>query len=308
MIENRRILVLGASGRVGRPLALHLAAKNTVFGVSRFSDPNDEQALQASGVRTIRKDLADPGPGLLDGIPQDVDYLVNQAVLWKAEPPVTWQQIFELNAIAGPRILQHCRASLKSCVYGSTGGNYNSHPQPRSEEDEPISDGRIYHTSKIAGEFCADLASRLFHVPTAILRYYFPCGRDSGSLRGLGIRLLKGESKKISKGDTFGHHFTWMGDILRMTERALEIAAVPAVFVNVAGREFIIERIAVEKMAAALGVPARFTESTESRTPFLADLAKMRALLGEPEGTFDQMVAEASEGLRANPPESLKGE
>jgi len=305
VIENRRILVLGASGRVGLPVTLHLAARNTVFGVSRFSDPSDEQRLAAAGVRTIRKDLADPGPGLLDGIPDDADYVVNQAVLWKAEGGVTWRQVYEVNALLGPRIVQHGRERLRAYVYGSTGGVYAGGPEPRAEDSEPVSDGRIYHTTKIAGEACAQAAARAFGVPTAILRYYFPCGRDSGGIRGIGIRLLKGEPKNISKGDAYGRHYTWMGDIVRMTERACEIAAVPAVVVNVAGREFVTDRVAAEKLAAALGVPARFQETDEGKLPFRADLSRMRSLLGEPEGTFERMLAEAVEGLRANPPKSL---
>ncbi|MEK7270306.1 MAG: hypothetical protein AAB215_05100, partial [Planctomycetota bacterium] len=87
MEENRRILVLGASGRIGMAMALHYAGKNAVFGVARFKNPETERTLQAKGVKTIRKDLSEPGPGLLEGIPRDIDVVVNQAVLWKADPP-----------------------------------------------------------------------------------------------------------------------------------------------------------------------------------------------------------------------------
>lgn len=300
MIENRRILVLGATGRVGRPLAEHLARRNTVFGVARFSKPDAEAALRAAGVRTIRKDLADAGPSLLEGIPADVDLVVNQAVLWKPDEATPWQRIYEVNVHMGPRVLAHCRGSAKAYVYGSTGGVYPRHATKRmTEEDEPSPDGKTYPVSKLCGEAATATACRLLGIPGAILRYYFPCSATTGVVRGICAGQMRGQERRVSKGDGYVRAFTWMDDVVLATEKALEVASIPPAVVNVAGNEAVSEGEAARRAAEALGIEARVRESEEVRVPYLVDNSKMRRLLGEPRGTFEQMLRGAVAALKA---------
>src|SRR6478736_9970131 len=75
-LSGKRILVTGATGMVGGPLAQALAADNTVFGGARFSNPKAREELEASGATAVRVDL---GEADFDEVPDDLDYVLNFA-------------------------------------------------------------------------------------------------------------------------------------------------------------------------------------------------------------------------------------
>lgn len=77
-LEGKRILVTGPTGQVARPLVAALAQHNEVFGLARFSKAEDREAIEALGARTIAADL---GTGSLEQVPQDLDYVLNLAVV-----------------------------------------------------------------------------------------------------------------------------------------------------------------------------------------------------------------------------------
>jgi UDP-glucuronate 4-epimerase len=52
MLKGQKILVTGATGQVGRPIAESLNADNEVFAAARFSDPVAKQELEAQGIQT----------------------------------------------------------------------------------------------------------------------------------------------------------------------------------------------------------------------------------------------------------------
>src|SRR5262245_32554192 len=77
-LTDRRILVTGATGQVAFPVARALAADNHVIAVARFKDEQKRAQLEAAGVGCVGVDFA---KGSLDGIPGDVDYVCNFAVV-----------------------------------------------------------------------------------------------------------------------------------------------------------------------------------------------------------------------------------
>src|SRR4029450_8866337 len=77
-LSGQRILVTGATGMVGGPLAKRLAADGTtVFGGARFTNAAARDDLAAAGVNTIRVDL---GTADFAEIPEDLDYVLNFTV------------------------------------------------------------------------------------------------------------------------------------------------------------------------------------------------------------------------------------
>jgi NAD(P)-dependent dehydrogenase (short-subunit alcohol dehydrogenase family) len=78
MLTGKRILITGPTGQVARPLVAALAPGNEVFTLARFSKAEDRAAIEALGAHTIATDLAD---GPLDQVPQDLDYVLNLAVV-----------------------------------------------------------------------------------------------------------------------------------------------------------------------------------------------------------------------------------
>src|SRR6516165_7259799 len=117
---RQRILVTGATGRMGLPLALSLAVDNEVYGVARFTDPEARAALAAAGVTTIPFDLAESA---LDTLPVGVDYVLHTGGFTPSRADPAASQFFEVNSQAVGRLLAHYR-QVKGFLHCSTGSVY----------------------------------------------------------------------------------------------------------------------------------------------------------------------------------------
>ena len=76
MLHDSKILMTGATGMVGRPIATALARTNEVWAAGRFGDSQVRAAMEDAGVRTLPVDLGDTD---LPALP-DVDYVLNFAI------------------------------------------------------------------------------------------------------------------------------------------------------------------------------------------------------------------------------------
>ena len=52
MLSDKKILVTGATGQIGRPIAEKLVAANEVWCAARFSDPALRKELEELGIKT----------------------------------------------------------------------------------------------------------------------------------------------------------------------------------------------------------------------------------------------------------------
>ena len=52
MLQDRKILVTGATGQIAGPIAENFASDNEVWCAARFSDPKRKAELEAIGVKT----------------------------------------------------------------------------------------------------------------------------------------------------------------------------------------------------------------------------------------------------------------
>ena len=77
-LEGKRIVITGATGQVGGPIARALAADNEVIAAARFGEPAVRSSLEDSGVTCAPVDLRS---GDLSALPRDgVDAVLNFAV------------------------------------------------------------------------------------------------------------------------------------------------------------------------------------------------------------------------------------
>ena len=113
-LEDARILVTGATGQVALPVALGLATHNDVVAVARFRDAAARERLEAAGVQCVSVDLA---RGSFDGVPADVDYVCNFAVVKSNK----WDVDLAGNAEATGLLMHHCRAARAFLHCSSTG-------------------------------------------------------------------------------------------------------------------------------------------------------------------------------------------
>ena len=54
-MRNKKIVITGATGQVGLPLAVSLAEHNTVYAVARFNDESKRQELEQAGLAGHRR-------------------------------------------------------------------------------------------------------------------------------------------------------------------------------------------------------------------------------------------------------------
>ena len=54
MLHDTKILMTGATGMVGQPIAMELARTNEVWAVGRFGNSQTRAAMEDAGVRTFR--------------------------------------------------------------------------------------------------------------------------------------------------------------------------------------------------------------------------------------------------------------
>src|SRR4051812_19249796 len=181
-LTGARVLVTGASGLFGRPLATALAAQqNEVFGLARFTDPSMKQRLATDGVTPIAADLADVDPATLP----DVDYVVHAGALLPSSGAEKDRAItFEINVQATGRLLRRY-AGVAGFLYCSSGSCYGYQGRRPLTEDDPfgLHNGiPTYAASKIAAESLVTFLCREQRTPTTIIRIFTMYAADSGTV------------------------------------------------------------------------------------------------------------------------------
>ena len=78
-LAGRKLLITGPTGQVALPVVEHFARIAEVYALARFSQPEDRDKIEALGATTIQADLAKPDT--LQQIPDDIDYVLNFAVV-----------------------------------------------------------------------------------------------------------------------------------------------------------------------------------------------------------------------------------
>src|ERR1700716_3522843 len=83
MIEHSTVVITGATGQVGLPIARALAKDNEVWAPARFSNPAARTELEKAGVHCV---VADLGSDARYGeLPTVADYVLNFAVAKTAD-------------------------------------------------------------------------------------------------------------------------------------------------------------------------------------------------------------------------------
>src|SRR3954449_2247393 len=113
-LEGKRILITGPTGQVALPVTRALAADNDVIGIARFRDEAVRAELEGRGVTCLTVDLA---AGEFDDVPDDVDYVINLAVVKSNR----WEVDIRGNAEAAGLLMAHCRSATAFLHCSSTG-------------------------------------------------------------------------------------------------------------------------------------------------------------------------------------------
>ncbi|HXW34483.1 MAG TPA: NAD(P)-dependent oxidoreductase [Acidimicrobiales bacterium] len=246
---RRVVLVTGATGRVGFPLARALSRNHQVYGMARFTKPNDEARLQEIGVVPLACDLGEFDAGLL---PSGLTHIFHAGALTGGSSREDWRRTFEVNTQATGRLVAACKGmkGVKGLVFCSTGSAYAYQGQrPLREDDPPGVHLGFYSLSKIAAEQVVRFASIEFGVPVTIIRIFSTYGPLGGAPADRLQRIIRGKEIVLHTDRPNNYNPIYEDDYVRLGIRALDVASVPPVIVNLAGSE----TVSAEEYCAYLG-------------------------------------------------------
>jgi nucleoside-diphosphate-sugar epimerase len=275
VLDNEKILITGATGKIAFPIARALAQRNEVWGAARLRNPKDAEKLMAAGIRPLPLDMAS---GDLSSVPGDFTYIFHAAVDTGAGD---WGRCVRTNAQHSGKLLHHCR-SAKGFVYCSTGSIYLYQGQrPLTEADGPGAPLRAnYSFSKIAGEAICTWVAEQFQIPLTIIRICSTYGPEGGSPADRLELILQRRPIKLYPDKPNNFNPIYEDDYVELGIRAMEVAATPPVVVNWAGSETVSIEDYCAYMGELIGIAPIFEYSTEAHTPLWPDVTRMHEVLG----------------------------
>ena len=284
------IVITGATGLIGRGLHTSMAAQNEVHCIARAPQKSKEAAWH-------RHDLTKPGE--LKGLPARADAVIYLAQSeFFREFPEKSREIFQVNTASLLKLLDYARkAGCRKFVYASSGGVYGTSERPMTETTPVAADGALgfYLVSKLCSEMLVQAYSHLFE--TVTLRYFFVYGagqRRSMLIPRLVDRVRSGEPIALQGTDGIRINPTYVTDAVAATARAVEIPGSHTI--NVAGPAALTLREVGVLIGKAVGREPSFSVNSGAPGHLVADIARMRELLGAPMTGFAEGLRRTLEG------------
>ena len=277
MIEGKRVLITGPAGQVALPVTRALAATNDVIGIARFRDPVTRAELEGLGVTCIPVDLA---AGDFDQVPDDVDYVLNLAVVKSGR----WEVDLRGNAEAVGLLMAHCR-SASAFLHCSSTGVYQAAGAHLQTETDPLGDNHrvimpTYSIAKIAAEAVVRTEARQLGLPTTIARLNVPYGDNGGWPLFHLEMVLAGLAVPVHPDQPNLFNPIHEDDLVANLPALLAAAAVPATIVNWGGDQQVALEEWVTLLAELVGREATFEVTEATIGGVTTDNERRRALVG----------------------------
>ncbi len=282
MLSDEKILITGAGGQIGLPLAASLAADNEVWGVARFSQSGSRERLESHSVHTHPCDLA---AGDYSTLPTDFTYVVHFAVFQGAGHD--YDTAIGMNAEGTGLLLQHVQRA-KAALVMSTQSVYKPHADAGHvfPESDPLGDASPLHSptysvSKIAEEAVARTCARAFGLPITIARMNASYG-PNGGLPAYHLDAVVAGEPVTARHDPAPYRPIHQDDINAQIGPLLEAATVPATIVNWAGDEVVTVQQWCAYVGALIGTTAQVNVEAAPGTSVgsIADVTRRRSITG----------------------------
>ncbi|HLX89278.1 MAG TPA: NAD(P)-dependent oxidoreductase [Acidimicrobiales bacterium] len=297
--EKWTVLVTGATGRIGFPIARALARDHHVYGLARCSKPGDRERLADAGIDVVEDDLLTFDARRLERPPTHV---FHAAARIGPEAATDWQRTFEVNAQATGRLIAACTGA-RGFVFCSSGSTYEYQGRrPLREDDPPGVHLGTYSHSKIAGEAVARFAASEHGVPLTIIRIFSTYGPMGGAPADRLERILTGKEVVLHPDRPNNYNPVYEDDYVRLGIQALEKASTPPLVVNWAGSETVSAEDYCTYLAGLVGRDVRFRYDEHAPWPLWPDVTFMHEVLGRTEVPWQQGMARMVE---ARHPEAL---
>ena len=275
-MEGKKILVTGPAGHLTTPIVRELAKSNDVWGMARFSNADDRAKLEALGVTCLKKDIArDP----LDDVPEDFDYVFHAGAMVAMSSEEDMAYTFEVNVQGTGRLMERCK-HVKTFVHCSTGGVYKHQTHPTKETDDYGSPIPAYSLSKIAAEQLVQFLSRLWNIPTIILRIGAVYGPDATGPMVRIERMMRGKEVWVNPTEPREASVMWVDDAVRLAIKAFECGAVPPVVTNFSGDDPVSIEDYCRYAGQLLGIEPKFKYTEDTYPANTMDTTRMHEVLG----------------------------
>lgn len=275
-IKNKRILVTGCTGFIGKYLAKVLSEHNEIFCLCRRA----HDSIQESNITHINHDLKDKLR--TEMLPRDLNHVIHLAAITirnldKIDMPIS--DYYRINTTSTLELLEYGKEiGIDSYVYASTGGVYG-YSKDKLIEDRPVSPNDFHDITKYNSEMLVKYYSQYFS--TTILRYFFPYGpgQTNRLIPSLINRIETGEPVMIyNNGINPKINPIYISDAVELTKRSILISGKNTV--NIAGAE-VVSIFELSKLIGLLtGKNVKFKYVIEKRiTDIVGDITKSLSLL-----------------------------
>lgn len=253
MISGEKILITGPAGKIAWHIVRKLVQTNEVWGIARFSNPQEQREMEALGVKTRKVDLVTCDFG---DLPRDFTYVLHIAANFENG---SYDRAIQVNAESAGFVLEHCR-SAKAALIMSTMSVYKPAPDPWHlfKESDALGDMMVpipesYSIAKICEEAVARYCARLFNLPVTIARMGAAYG-PRGGLPLMHLDALLNDRVIEPRWDPLPYSPIHGDDIADMIEPLLGAASVPATIVNFGGDEPVSAQQWIAYMGDLIGV------------------------------------------------------
>ena len=278
------MLVTGATGRIGFPIARALAHDHDVVGVARCGRAGDVERLRAADVVPLPADVAELDPEAVDNaLGRPVTHVFHAAAHIGPEAAADWKRTFEVNAHATGRLIAGCarHGALKGVVFCSSGSTYEYQGARRLHEDDPpgVHLG-TYSLSKIAGEAVARRGRRRARRAPDRDPHLLGVRADGRRPADRLERILDGKEVVLHPDRPNRYNPIYEDDYVRLGVRALKVAADPPVTVNWAGSETVSTEEYCRFLGELVGREVRFRHDERAPWPLWPNVTRMHEVLG----------------------------
>ncbi len=291
------VMLLGVGGKMGLSLAQMARRASDVaetdrriIGVSRFSDPAVEQALNECGVDTLRGDLL--AAEFIDSLPDapNVIHMAGMKFGTSDRPSATWAANVYMPTLVcrrfvGSRIVAFSTGNVYPLVPVESGG---------SKETDPCAPVGEYAVTALGRERMFEHFSETLGIPVVLLRLNYAVEMRYGVLVDIARRVWTGKEIDVGMGFV---NVIWQGDACAMTLAALADAASPPLVINVAGTEMLSVRDVAEEFGKLLDRPVR-CRGKEGDTALLSDGHLGHERYGSPRVDAAQLLQWIAEWVR----------
>lgn len=173
--KSKKVLITGASGKVGKHLAKQLIEKG--YSVRVLIHKTKLESSGINDVEMLKGDLIDPSS--LKSAVEGVEIVCHMAAVFDIFPPYKYETdndiVYKFNVTGTYNLMEAIRksGSVKHIIFGSSESVYASdvreHKNPITEEEE-LFPGRFYSLTKILGEDMVRHYRNLHGIDFTILR------------------------------------------------------------------------------------------------------------------------------------------